>query len=366
MRRPIAAACFCLILAGCLLLPTSVSADIIAAYLLAGPAVIGAPGNVLPEPSTVIGKEFSDFLDRDENGISDPSQVVAWDGSGGTVDGVDYSGTLPAGTLSGEFDALAHRRDLLFEPLRGDSTFLLFSTGNGASPTGTGVVATTEGQSIGRAGDINYEMPGTPTKGIWATGPQIDGTNIPFDVDGLEIWGPEPPGSDADRFSLLTDAKTGTSVFTSAGAAYISHSLITAAVTSTLGSLPSGINDFAIDLDALMSNGDDDDFGPGDSIIFSIRQIANANDSDGFYATGSEIFTLDATPTGIISGFLSHGGHVWDHSYSLLAMKESSSGRQLDINAIEAASAVPEPSAFAFLGLIGLVAGGRSWWTRRR
>lgn len=29
-------------------------------------------------------------------------------------------------------------------------------------------------------------------------------------------------------------------------------------------------------------------------------------------------------------------------------------------------SAVPEPSAFAFLGLIGLVAGGRSWWKRRR
>lgn len=28
--------------------------------------------------------------------------------------------------------------------------------------------------------------------------------------------------------------------------------------------------------------------------------------------------------------------------------------------------AIPEPSAFAFLGLIGLVAGGRSWWKRRR
>lgn len=27
---------------------------------------------------------------------------------------------------------------------------------------------------------------------------------------------------------------------------------------------------------------------------------------------------------------------------------------------------VPEPSAFAFLGLLGLVAGGRSWWKRRR
>lgn len=29
-------------------------------------------------------------------------------------------------------------------------------------------------------------------------------------------------------------------------------------------------------------------------------------------------------------------------------------------------AAIPEPSAFAFLGMIGLVAGGRIWWKRRR
>ena len=30
------------------------------------------------------------------------------------------------------------------------------------------------------------------------------------------------------------------------------------------------------------------------------------------------------------------------------------------------AIAIPEPSAFALLGVIGIVAGGRSWWKRRR
>ena len=37
-------------------------------------------------------------------------------------------------------------------------------------------------------------------------------------------------------------------------------------------------------------------------------------DPDGYYATGSELFVLDSW-WGV--GFLNHGGHLWDHAYSL-------------------------------------------------
>ena len=336
---------------------TSVQATIL--YTFPGPAVIGTPGPILPDPGRVNGKEFSHFTDRDMAAAADPSQVVAWDGAGGVTDGVDFTSVLPPGTNVGQVDALAHRRDLLFNALRGDSTYLLFSAGNGTSPVGTGLLTTTEGETIGYAGEINYETPGGPTKGRWATGSQIDGMVLPVDVDGVEIWGPEPPASNADRFSLQSDFLTGTSVFTGSGASYIAHSTIVGAVASLLGSLPPGVDQNQIDLDALMSLDADqnDQFGPGDSIIFSIRQVLNPG--GGFYATGSELFTLDATAAGLVPGYLTHGGHVWDHAYSLLAMRESVSGRQLDINAIEAAS-VPEPSAFVLLALVSLIAARRS------
>ncbi len=52
---------------------------------------------------------------------------------------------------------------------------------------------------------------------------------------------------------------------------------------------------------------------PGDTVLFSIRQIPDPGDPDGYYATGSELFVL-----GGVGGpaFLMHGGHLWDHAYS--------------------------------------------------
>ena len=346
----------------CLLLAQSFCSAAIP-YAFPGPAVIGAPGPGIPDPGTVIGKEFSDFLDRDTTPALDGGQVISWDGVGGVVDGVDYSGVLPVGAFAAEVDALAHRNDLLFDSLRADTSALLFSAGNGTSPVVTGTLTTTEGETIGYSGDINYEVAGSTTKGVWASAAMVDGMSLPFDVDGLEIWGPEPPGSDADRFSLLADAASGVSVWTGAGAPYIAHSDIVAAVTSLLGPLPSNISNFEIDLDALISSGDDDDWAPGDSIIFSIRQISDPSDLvDGFYATGSEIFTLDNTATALVPGYLTHGGHDWDHAYGLAAMKEVVSGRQLDINAIEGVS-VPEPTGIllisSFLSLFAMRANRR-------
>ena len=320
-------------------------------YNFPGPPVIGAAGDQLPDPGRVIGKEFSHLTDRDMNGAGDPGQIVSWDGVGGVIDGVDHTAILPA--VAGEIDAVAHSRDLLHEALRQDATFLMFSTGNGLSPVGTGTITTSEGEIIGRAGDISYEAPGSITKGVWASGPTIDTMTTPVDIDGLELWGPEPPGSDANRFSLESDATSGVSVWADTGLPYVSHPTIVSAVTSLLGDLPTSIEVANIDVDALMSNGVDDTFGPGDSITFSIRQIVDSTDTDGFYATGSEIFTLDVNDTGVLAGYLSHGGHDWDHAYALASMKDAATGRQFDINAIEALS-VPEPSGLAIAPFAGL------------
>jgi hypothetical protein len=99
--------------------------------------------------------------------------------------------------------------------------------------------------------------------------------------------------------------------------------------------------------------------GPGDEIIFSIRQIADPTDPDGYYATGSELFVYNADGT---FGFLHHGGHIWDQAWTLAnleilggTIQEGNYG-VIDINAIEAVgeTSVPEPSTCLLL-LMGFV-----------
>ena len=257
---------------------------------------------------------------------------------------------------------------------------------------GTGVVTLGNGLTVGGSGEISFELGligGNPpdTQGVWANQPQINGMPLPDDIDGLEVWGPEPPLADANKYSLDVDFLSGlptggpgTSVWNASGSPYISHATIVAAVTGLLGPMPPsaidpmgpfGITDGhdAINLDALMVHdviGDPDRFDPGDGagglgdeIIFSIRQIVDPGDADGFYATGSELFVLNASAPAV---FLTHGGHLWDHAYTTSVFGGFVPGTQqryaYDINAIEAVGefAVPEPAsvAMAALGLVGV------------
>ena len=107
-------------------------------------------------------------------------------------------------------------------------------------------------------------------------------------------------------------------------------------------------------------DGADSIFSTGeDAILFSIRQIIDPNDSDGFYATGSELFVVEAPPNigdPTTYSFLMHGGHAWDHQWTLDNMKAGADGRQLDLNALEAVS-TPEPNTMllAFIGLVMLL-----------
>ncbi len=382
-------------------------------YSGAGGAFPGFGPSVVA-PTSVGGKEFSH--DRDygvtlfgpPDTLPDAEQIVAWDGLGGVVDVTDYSGTRPGYTPDDEIDALANRGDFAYNELKADIAHLLFSLDDkfnfvtpgggigsvtpGLLPPGTAPGVTLgNGNVVGGSGEISYELAlfggaNLPdTQGLWAKQADINGMPLPDDIDGLEVWGPEPPGADADKYSLDIDALSfgfpatpadAVSVWNATGTPYVLQSSVAGAVMALLGPMPAtafmpdgpfGPTDgiAAINLDALMVRdvvGDPDRFDPdgiaapvpGDEIIFSIRQIVDPSDPDGFYATGSELFILNASapPT-----FLTHGGHVWDHAYTLGAFGGSDGNQRFafDINAIEAVGefAVPEPASLG-LSLLGL------------
>jgi hypothetical protein len=377
-----------------------------------GPLSGGIPGSLGPglaSPSAVPGKEYShdvDFTTTGGGGIADPQQVIAWDGSGGTADGLDFTGTRPLYTPEDQVDALANHGDHLFSELIGpaDRAHLVFSHDDlisvypgagGFVPfvvPSAGPVALSGGSVIGGAGELSYELASAfappSTHGVWAPQPAINGMPLPRDVDAVELWGPEPAlSADSNKYSLEVDGFSGTSVWDlTTGSTYIPHGTIVSAVGALLGPV-SGVlpypdffdGDAAVNLDALMVRdiiGSDSTFdrdpagGPGDQIIFSIRQIVDPMDPDGYYATGSELFVLDATTGTLGTTYLFHGGHLWDHAYALLSLAIPpaliNGGRAvIDINAIEAvpATVIPEPSSVVLLAMVGV---GAATFARRR
>jgi hypothetical protein len=350
----------------CLFLSTN-STDAAVPYNNPGPFVSPAAGAMLPTPVQVRGKEFSHQLDRDASGVLSPENNVAWDGNpanpgggAGVANGNNYFGTQFVTPTSMEVDAIAHHNDALFHPVINDQAHLVFSIGNGTSPTGSGTTTLGNGAVIGRAADLSYEAPGTGVMGIWASAPtDIDSMTAMLDLDGVELWGPEPPVFDSNRYSLSQDAGNfGISVYCHACTLdpYFAHAAVVETLAQLIGPLPAGVEPDEIDLDAMMvsdPDGPDSIFGTGDEqIMFSVRQIRDGQDPDGFYVTGSEIFVVKAPaaaggPT--TRSFLSHGGHLWDHDWTLENMV-TGEGRQLDVNALEAVS-VPEPGGLSIVML---------------
>lgn len=374
-------------LAATLMLATSAQATIPYTPVSVGGFLIG-PGVASPEE--IGGKEYSHDFDHTTagpGGAPDPQQVVAWDGIGGTADGLDFTGTRPDWTPEQEIDAIANHNDALFQALRRDRSHLIFShddevsfiSAAGGSFPGSvpaaGPIPLSNGMVIGGAGEVSIEHAGAyappETQGLWAEQKQVNGMPLPRDVDGLEVWGPEPGlMGDTDKYSLDLDFLSGTSIWNGSGSSYLSHAAIVGAVESLLGPIPGpailpfdnqeGRN--AINVDALMVQdrfGEMDTFDrdptgdpTGDLLIFSIRQIVDPSDPSGYYATGSELFVLNA---GMGASFLDHGGHTWDKGYALSSLAIGGplggNGRGvIDINAIESVAGIPEPAGVALLG----------------
>jgi hypothetical protein len=405
-------------LVGILQFAISQSAQATIAYNNPGPFVAPIPNPGLPAPSRVFGKEYSHNQDQTTlagGGGPDPAQVIAWDGLGGAADGLDYSLPAPPFSTSGLFqvDAIANTHDALFKSLVRmqdgavvfpDETHLIYSVADVARKTLAGGLLPVNvppggpiaagPNSIGGAGEVSYELAGgfhpPNTHGTWATLTDINLMPNPRDLDGLEVWGPEPNVlpldgdasgfGDSDKYSVDTDVSTAgaagpfsvwnydTSAAATGSTPYVSHALVASLVQQLLDE--PNLRPDEVDLDALMVQDDDKpftQFDPGDKIIFSIRQVAAtfAADGSGFLATGSEIFWMDGASTAAlpVGGFLFHGSHLWDKMYALNNMTSlllDDSGApvkvQLDLDALEAIS-TPEPAS-ALLLLIGVAALG--------
>lgn len=262
-------------------------------------------------PNSVPGKEYSDFLDRDQNGVLSTEQTLLWRGDGTVTNGFNYGGRE-------EVNAMANIYDAYFHEVINNSAHLLFST------TGD------------RPAPILYETP-AGGRGIWATQPQINSRGVD-DLDGLEVWGPEQI-PDGNRYSLLGDNVTDGSgrrvaVFNdiSLGGGFRSPAFYVDELASAINLDQSRWSEF--DVDGLMTFGDE--------IMFSITPISNVFD-------GGEIWTWKkGDPT---AQYLNHGGHLWNTDFDVMGTFGTASE---NVDALEAV--VPEPSSV--MGIIGLVAIG--------
>lgn len=191
------------------------------------------PGPIVPHPTQVPGKEYSDRPDIDAAHVPSPEQTLLWDGLGNVRNGFKYGST-------GEVDEMANVNDTLYDAVIKDKAALLFSTtGDAPAP-------------------IMFERRMTGGGGIWAIPTEINRAGV-NDLDGLEVWGPDEVAN-ADRYSLVGDP-TGVAVYDEAP---FRHAAFTVAeLAAAIGLDPALWDQF--DLDGLMTS--------GDRILFSIAPL---------------------------------------------------------------------------------------------
>lgn len=351
-----------------------VSAALVAVLLVAE-AATAAPWNPMtsaiprigpdhPTPKATPGKDFSDFRDRDLNGVGDTEQVVAWDGTGGVRDSFDYSmsrAAYPEVSQDIEVDGIAAGGDALFHALRNNQATLLFSVG----PTPMG-----HPNQVYYVRPTNFLQPNAG-HGVWATLNDIDSMNQLIDLDGLEVWGSDQL-DDSDRYSLRGDPFTSGVVpnemrkvaiysYTPPAANTSVHHTLTTDLAASIDMLYDGGLGYnepiwgqlveLMDVDAIMTF--------GQQVTFSIAPLTiNLPTGAPIVFDGGEIFEYDGP--GIPARFLKHGGYTWDTS---LNIRTTFNVPEENIDALEAV-AVPEPASVALV-LIGVLAVFQSLMRRR-
>ena len=180
---------------------------------------------------------------------------------------------------------------------------------------------------------------------------------------------------------LIIEAREtgGDVVFTTSGSLdmtgwdYDSPSSLDAAINPSVGAISFGA--LLTDVYQLGSAVLPTSYGSGNYVVPS----SGSGDRFGFYPNFATVFVepgyqfgtpINATMTfdnaTIDSLGINPGDTVWSWSVEPVAFDVKPVGFAPTSSITLRAIAIPEPSAFACLGLIGLVAGGRSWWKRRR
>ena len=358
-----------------------------------GPFVIPKPGPLLPPPVRVPGKEVSfgnlTALEGDRDQLFAPAagQAVFFDG----VRVPGQSGLRNSWNFDGlQVDAMANIGDALFQAVKSDSTWLLFSVQN--DRYGNAIFAEAPGAYPGlvapgkiclwsilgcKTTNNTPEVVGAYFQGFGAllkNGNPIDildpSPTYPvtadqhlIDVDGLEVWGPEPnlgynpsandPASDANVFSAEGDSTFSVKCRT----AGVCHTYTQSEIAAALGR--PGLAS-TIDVDGLMTNLSatlDGGGLPYLDMLFSVRP------NDGL--DWAEIWAWSGVP-GDLAAPLIHGGHAWDTAFNLrgklidegfgdMALSTTPPGVDVNLDAMEAVSDVPGPlplfglaSAFGF------------------
>jgi hypothetical protein len=338
-----------------------------------GPFVMPVPSSALPAPRYVPGKEVSfgnltaQEGDRDQSFASSPGQAVFFDG----VNKLPQSGLRNShfyGNL--QVDAISNKADVLFYDIRNNTTNLLFSVQNdrwgnaifAEHPNGKiSLWSDTKGVVGNFFSSFGPLLVNANSSLIIDSNPSypVTSTNHLIDVDGLEVWGPEPTSLGLN--SGTDDANYDANVFSPEGDGPFSVKCVNPLDNCRLYSQADIANaigrpDLAasIDIDGLMTHISSAVDPQGKNYLemhFSIRPI------DGF--DGAEIWTWDGQP-GNPATALMHGGHLWDTAFNLRqtlmnqgfsdpALSTAQPGDDVNLDALEAAS-VPGP-----LPVIGLV-----------
>ena len=365
-----------------------------------GPFVNPIPGWKLDPPVRVPGKEvsFGNLTagegDRDQFFNSSPGQAVFFDG----VRAFPQSGLRNSWKFDDyQVDAMANIGDALFQAVRDDRTWLLFSVQN--DKYGNAIFAEAPGAFPGlvtpgkiclwsikgckttnntpevvgeyMAGFGPLLKNGNPTDVLdSASAYPIDKDGHLIDVDGLEVWGAEPlpgynpgltdPASDANVFSPEGDGPFSVKCLAAGACRTYSQADIAAAI---------GRPDLerTIDVDGLMANLTNIiDPNTGLRYLemnFSVRPTGDLD--------GAEIWQWSGIP-GDLATPIVHGGHAWDTAFNLRQklidegfgdMAITSTPENIDVN-LDAIEAVSTPGPLPALGLVS--AFGFSRRIRRR
>jgi hypothetical protein len=346
----------------------------------------------LPNPLDVPGKEYSNDSDKNASGDLDPGQVVRWKGDGTTVwDSINYCVAGRGGGVGGlpfQVDALANIRGKYFFDLDGTRTPVVNPEDNKPYQDTVSLVVSLHKQAgyedNGYQNNIyasrsSFRKGGAELWANWQT--NINGKSGALDdLDGLELYGPDG-ADDSNMYSRQGDPDTDglgrVSAFrfhpnqldphTGLSVPYLRTRVLLSAVIDDDGHHPDWVNsynpnDFDLDAMKIWDVDNDDQFGPGDEILFSVRPIEGLFD-------GGEIWLYkydDASAEFLTQGLKDDGitPRVWNtaNKVSQFFFKDELHGENID--ALEALA--PEPSSFILLFVGGLTSAALVLRRRRR